>query len=235
MSLEDRSELVRQLNHIGQLSSGVGHHVINAFSAIVSNAELLRVMAESPGSVDPTTMADSIIRTAVEASGVARRLIDYSRTATATGDSVLRLDELVVRFVDQHRLLSPPGVEWVADCRQVPAIRGNEFQIENLLENLVQNSLESLPPAGGTISLRLARDDRGWILLDVHDTGQGIPPKAQERVLEPFFTTKNGHLGVGLSIAYGIWRRHRGTLAVQSRAGEGTRVRLGISPDRSGE
>lgn len=234
MSLDDRTELVGQYNHLGQLASGVGHHVINAFSAIVSNAELLRSMAETPGAVDPTSLADTIIRTAVDASGVARRLIDYSRNATATGDALVKLDELAARFVDQQRAQGPPRIEWTLESRPVPAIRGNETQIEDLLAQLVHNSLEAMPPAGGTISLKLGRDNRGWVLLDVLDTGQGMAPKVQERALEPFFTTKGGHLGIGLSIAYGIWRRHRGTLAIQTQLGEGTRVRLGIAPDHPG-
>ena len=57
-----------------------------------------------------------------------------------------------------------------------------------------------------------------------------MPPATAERAIEPFFTTKHGHLGVGLSIANGIWRRHRGTLAVFSRAGEGTKIRLCVDP-----
>ncbi len=60
-----------------------------------------------------------------------------------------------------------------------------------------------------------------------------MPAQVQERAVEPFFTTKSGHAGVGLSIANGIWRRHRGTLALQSQTGEGTRVRLCVEPDRS--
>lgn len=234
MSSSDREELVGQLNDIGQIASGVGHHVINAFSAIVSNAELLRLSMDNPGSVDSAGIADAIIRTAVDASGVARRLIDYSRTATATGDAPIRLDQLIGRFVEERRQNAPRGVEWDTQIRPVPPIKGSEDQIRNMLSLLVRNSLEAMPPAGGTIQFTLDRDDRGWILLDVRDTGQGMTPKVQERAVEPFFTTKNGHLGVGLTIAYGIWRRHRGTLAVHSQIGEGARVRLSIEPVRHG-
>src|SRR3954452_14609002 len=71
------------LNRLGHLSSGVGHHVINAFSAIVSNAELLRIkLGKSSQSIDPAVMADMIINTALEAASVARRLIDYTRPIT---------------------------------------------------------------------------------------------------------------------------------------------------------
>jgi signal transduction histidine kinase len=72
-------------------------------------------------------------------------------------------------------------------------------------------------------------------VLEVRDTGHGIPHATVERAVEPFFTTKAGHFGVGLSIANGIWRRHRGTLALRSQAGEGTTVRLCVEPDRAVE
>lgn len=234
MSSAERTEVVEQLNDLGQLAAGVGHHVINAFSAIVSNAELLRLSAETPGGViDPLAQAEAIIRTAVDASGVARRLIDYSRSATATGEACLELEKIVAEFVARESPRSPGGIEWITDLEPVPPIRGNPAQINTLLGHLIRNSLEAMPQAGGTIALRTGVDDRGWVVLEVRDTGMGMSSRVQERAVEPFFTTKIGHIGVGLSIANGIWRRHRGTLALQSRAGEGTRIRLCVEPDRS--
>jgi signal transduction histidine kinase len=98
-----------------------------------------------------------------------------------------------------------------------------------MLDQLTTNSVE----AGGDgteINLATSVDSRGWVVLEVRDTGRGMPPEVLERAVEPFFSTKAGHLGVGLSIANGIWRRHKGTLAVRSRPGEGTTVRLCIEP-----
>jgi signal transduction histidine kinase len=89
-----------------------------------------------------------------------------------------------------------------------------------------------MPPAGGTIRIHTGMDNRGWNVLEVHDTGLGMEPSTLERAVEPFFSTKPGHLGVGLSIANGIWRRHRGTLSVRSQVGEGTQLRLCLEPTR---
>src|SRR3954466_15333750 len=73
-----------RLNNLGHLSAGVGHHVINAFSAIVSNAELLRLKPPAPAVADPSTLAETIIQTALEAATVAWRLIDFTRPVTST-------------------------------------------------------------------------------------------------------------------------------------------------------
>src|SRR5262245_46648958 len=95
MSQARDQDAIAALPGLGHLASAVGHHVINAFSAIVSNAEVLRQLAQSPGSIDYQGAADTIIRSAVDASGVARRLIDYSRAPTAPGEASVALDRLV--------------------------------------------------------------------------------------------------------------------------------------------
>ena len=85
---------------------------------------------------------------------------------------------------------------------------------------------------GGAISIARSTsvDSRGWGVLEIRDSGQGMEPEAQERATEPFFSTKSGHIGVGLSIANGIWRRHKGTLSIRSLPGEGTTLRLCVEP-----
>ena len=231
MSHDDSPDVSQRYNALGQLAAGVGHHVINAFSAIVSNAEILRLTAQLPNAADPAVVADLIVKTAVEASAVARRLIDYSRAATATGTQLIALDRLAGDLVDAERALEDARITWKSDLRPVPPIRGDELQLRMMLDLLVANAREALPESGGTIALATGQDDRGWVFLEVRDSGSGLAPEVQERAVEPFFSTKPGHLGVGLSIANGIWRRHRGTLAVRGRPGEGARVRLCVEPD----
>jgi len=228
------ASLDEQRNALGQLAAGVGHHVINAFSAVVSNAEILRLMGESTRPIDPVALADTIIRTAVEASGVARRLIDYSRAATAIGDSRVGLDRLVMDVVEAQRRRGPSSVSWAVNLAPVPHILGSDTQLAAMLGHLIDNAREAFPSSGGAITVSTAQDERGWVVLEVRDTGRGMSQQEQGRAVEPFFTTKAGHLGVGLSIANGIWRRHKGTLAIRSQLGVGTCVRLCIEPAADG-
>lgn len=220
------------LNDLGHLGSGVGHHVINAFSAIVSNAELLRIKAATnPSKIDPVAIADMIIDTALEASSVARRLIDYTRPITTIGQDRLALDRLVADYVETNRSRDAEGVVWTTRIDPVPPILGNAGQLHSLLGLLVANALEAMETGDEKgITLSTSLDSRGWVMLEVRDTGKGMEPKILERAVEPFFSTKAGHLGVGLSIANGIWRRHRGTLSLRSQPGEGTSLRLCVEP-----
>jgi two-component system, NtrC family, sensor kinase len=222
---------------LGHLGAGVGHHVINAFSAIVSNAELLRLDPKLSMVTDPAALAETIIRTALDAATVARKLIDYTRPITsiesaqaAALPATLALDALAREVVDAECALERPGLVWESSIKPVPVVRGHATQIKTMLAHLLQNAEDALPASGGTIRVSTAMDNRGWVALEVQDTGAGMDMSILQHAVEPFFSTKPGHLGVGLSIANGIWRRHRGTLSIRSEAGHGTLVRLCIEP-----
>lgn len=222
---------------LGHLSSGVGHHVINAFSAIVSNAELLRLPPTVSQVPDPATLADTIIKTALDAATVARRLIDYTRPITsiepdpaAFQTETLAIDRLAAEVVEAERRSVRPNTTWDTDLKSVAEVRGHDAQLRSMLSYLIRNSRESLRPQGGTIRVSTTTDARGWIALEIRDDGRGMDTATLQRAVEPFFSTKPGHLGVGLSIANGIWRRHRGTLSIQSQPEDGTLVRLCVEP-----
>lgn len=237
MAQTETKETQERLVDLGHLSSGIGHHVINAFSAIVSNAELLRLDPPIASIAPPAVLAETIIKTALEASTVARRLIDYTRSVTSiepdrasVQPETLYLDELVAEVVEAERAAGPAGVTWETALSRVPAIKGHRDHLRSMLQYLFHNAFEAMPAGHGTIALSTDTDNRGWIALEVRDSGSGMDASTLERASEPFFSTKPGHLGVGLSIANGIWRRHRGTLAIHSAVGDGTRLRLCVEP-----
>ncbi len=229
----DRGKAVATVTELGHLASGVGHHVINAFSAVVSNAEILRIRMALPDPPDPTTLADAIIRAALEASAVARRLIDVTRPLTDVGSDMLALDALIADYVALRSAEGHGHVRWTASPSPIPPVLGQAEHVRNMLDHLTTNSLEAAGPDGLEIHLATSVDGRGWVVLEVRDTGRGMAPEVLERAVEPFFSTKAGHLGVGLNIANGIWRRHKGTLSVRSQPGEGTTVRLCVEPARA--
>ena len=222
---------IRSLNELGHLSSGIGHHVINAFSAIVSNAEILRLNLGTP--IDPSKQADIIINTALEAASVARRLIDYTRPITGIGEQNLALDRLISDYVESRRGDGPEGITWATDLGPVPPIRGHSDHLRAMLDLLVENAHDAMLDGQTKITFTLSVEPRGWVALEMADTGKGMSPGDLERAVEPFFTTKHGRFGVGLSIANGIWRRHKGTLSLRSQPGAGTTLRLCVEPSRN--
>jgi two-component system NtrC family sensor kinase len=230
-------EEAERLKELGHLSAAVGHHVINAFSAVVSNAELIRSHAKAPkGDINElAALAAAIIENALGASHVPRRLIDFTRRFTSPGfdqkaDPIVLIDlnQLIRETAELHQRTGGSGVEWSLNLGPIPMIRGSASQIRSLLGYLIQNAREAMPRGTGRISFTTSADERNWVFLEVRDSGCGMTPEVLKRATEPFFTTKSGRSGIGLTVAHGIWRRHRGALAIESQPGEGTMIRLGV-------
>jgi len=119
----------------------------------------------------------------------------------------------------------PPGL---------PALRGDADQLRRVLLNIVENALKFTPP-GGWVELRVANEKQGWIMLEIQDTGAGIPPEALPHVFERFYRAdpsrtrqswQIGGSGLGLSLARELVEAHGGTIAISSRVGQGTTVTL---------
>jgi two-component system, NtrC family, sensor kinase len=230
----DEAERLKELGH---LSAAVGHHVINAFSAVVSNAELIRAHATDPATElsELSALGSAIIENALSASHIPRRLIDWTRRFTSPGFDqsadpavLIDLNQLIRETVEAQVNRDGSSVEWILQLKPIPAIRGSASQLRSLLGYLLQNAREAMPRGSGRVTFTTQVDTRNWVILEVRDSGSGMLPDVLRRATEPFFTTKPGHSGVGLTVAHGIWRRHRGALSIESKPGEGTMIRLAV-------
>jgi two-component system NtrC family sensor kinase len=226
-------------NELGHLSAAVGHHIINAFSAVVSNAEMIRSRCALGAAVQKefAVLANSIVEGALDASQVARRLIDWTRRFTAietqepgSPPRSVDINTVIQTVVDQKRAQSAGEIEWVLNLGAVPSIVGDAAQLQMMFDHLIRNAREALPGGSGRVSFTTVVDARNWLVIEVSDSGSGMSPETLKRASEPFFTTKSGHDGVGLTIAQAVWRRHRGAVSIESTPGEGTTIRLAVGP-----
>jgi signal transduction histidine kinase len=227
------------INDLGHLSAAVGHHIINAFSAVVSNAEMIRSRSAlgGPARAEFELLATSIVDTALDASQVARRLIDWTRRLTAietqvpgSGPPLVDVNRIIQAVVDVQREGRSSQVEWVLKLEPVPAITGDSAQLQSMFDHLIRNAHEAMPGGSGRLTFSTILDGRNWLVIEVSDSGCGMSPEILKRASEPFFTTKSGHDGVGLTIAQAIWRRHRGAVSIESTPGQGTTIRLAVGP-----
>jgi two-component system sensor histidine kinase AtoS len=89
--------------------------------------------------------------------------------------------------------------------------------------NIIENGLQAIN-GKGKITVEADRDQNGFVRIQIHDSGQGVPPEILPRLFEPYFSTKSGGSGLGLPIARKNIEEHGGRIEVQSKAGDGTTV-----------
>ena len=179
------------------------------------------------------TLGTAIVETALDASKVARKLIDWARRATAVEGGQSRpeipavdLNRLIREKLESEKSIGVRQVDWVLNLGSIPPIPGDAGGLRAMLGYLLQNAREALPTGAGTIEVSTYIDPRNWLVVAIRDTGCGMSPEVLKRATEPFFSTKPDHSGVGLTIAQGIWRRHRGVALDRQPPGQGTTIRL---------
>ncbi|MCD6345560.1 MAG: histidine kinase, partial [Anaerolineae bacterium] len=104
---------------------------------------------------------------------------------------------------------------------ELPLVWGSANQLSQVFLNIIINALEAMDD-GGKLWIGTAYDaERDQVVAAFRDSGAGITPEIREHLFEPFYTTKSNGTGLGLAISYGIVKRHRGTIEVESTPGEG--------------
>jgi PAS domain S-box-containing protein len=230
MDLEEERARERRLTAVGQLAAGVMHDVNNALNPIMAAAYLLEANATKPEAV--RDYAQRIARAAETGAATAARVGRFIRQEPLQGEreELIDLSTLAGEVVAMTR---PLWTERARGGRIVldPAygehvtIRGIGGEIREALLNLVQNALDAMS-GGGTLGVSTRVVD-GQAIVEVRDTGVGMTEEVRERAFEPFFTTKGRKgTGLGLSEVYGIAKRHRGTVEIESSPDVGTTVRL---------
>lgn len=228
VELEEQLRQSQKMEAVGQLAGGVAHDFNNILTAISGYADFL--LNDLPEEGTLRSDAEEIRKAADRGSALTRQLLTLSRRQVVDPERldlagvIVGVEKMLRRVVGEDLVLE---VEAPADL-PVYADRG---QIEQILMNLVVNARDAMP-GGGTLSIRGARvpesllGDDPCVLLQVADTGSGIPPEVLARVLEPFFTTKEAGrgTGLGLSIVHGIVVQSGGRLIIDSEFGKGTRV-----------
>ena len=222
----EQARLQEQLRHadrlatIGKLAAGVAHELNEPLTGILGFAELLKDVPGMPAqAVGDLARIESA---ALHARDVVRKLLLFARQITPKAGRVAinRLVQEVLAFFEA-RLREHAIVVDTALSGDVPDFPGDESQIRQVIMNLVVNAIHAMPAGGHLTLTTLCRG--GEILLSVRDSGPGIPANIREKIFLPFFTTRDVDqgTGLGLSVAHGIVRAHRGRIMVGGREGEG--------------
>jgi len=228
--LEARMSETEKLAGIGQFAAGIAHQLNTPLGSILLSAQMLE---ESVDSDDDTEDVQRIIRQTAQCRSIIKGLLNFARPS---GGERVRLDLAdVVR--DTVFLMEKPirvqNVDVTVDAHDRGTITGNRNEIEQVVFNLLANSLDAMP-AGGKITIGVDRGDPGEVEMVFADDGEGVPEEFRDDVFLPFFTTKEygKGTGLGLSIVARIIHEHGGRIELAHS--EGARFHMAFPAHRPG-
>ena len=219
------------LRAMGQMASGMAHHLNNLLAVSSGRIQLLLLRASDADLRRQLGIAHHAME---DAADVVRRVLEFSVTQPQASDAILDLNEVVAEVVELARprwqdeaQLRGTHIEIRQELGTVPPVAGDAASLREVVMNLVLNAIDALP-RGGVITIRTWETD-GEVYCSIADTGVGMSEDVRRRSVEPFFTTKGPQgVGLGLSVSHTIIQRHRGDLAIDSVPGRGTEVTFHI-------
>jgi PAS domain S-box-containing protein len=224
--LEQRLQQEDKRESLGVLAGGVAHDFNNLLVGIMGNASLS--FAEASPKQRP--MLKEILEAAERAADLTRQMLAYAGKGQFVFES-LDLSREVQEALKLARSSLGPAARVELDlARDLPPIRADRGQIQQIIMNLLINAGEALGSHGGQIrvftSVECAPSER--VVLTVQDDGAGMTPEVKGRIFDPFFTTKFTGRGLGLAAVMGIVRAHNGFIEVDSMPGRGTTFRVSL-------
>jgi two-component system cell cycle sensor histidine kinase/response regulator CckA len=234
----ERVRLEEQLRHsqkmeaIGLLAGGVAHDFNNLLTVIIGFAEsaALALPPDHAASEDLVKVTDA----ARSAADLTSKLLAFSRRQILRFE-VFDLRDLLRSFVGLlERIVGEDVTVEIAESPDALPLEGDPVQLQQVLLNLCTNARQAMP-SGGRLRIearRVSRPSDGAgpprerCELSVADTGVGMEEGTRLRAFEPFFTTRTGGTGLGLSVVFGVVKGHRGSIDIESARGVGTTVRI---------
>ncbi|HWJ21179.1 MAG TPA: ATP-binding protein [Gemmatimonadaceae bacterium] len=224
-----------RLAAVGELVAGVAHEVNNPLSSISAFAQLL--LRDGGLSNDQRESVEVIRAETMRASQVVKDLLAFARRSEPRRET-LDLNDVVERTLRlrNYQIETSNLHAELALAPDLPPVVGDARQLQQVVLNLVTNSIQAMAPGGaGTlrVATRAVVTPRGEtrVELEVADTGPGIPQAARAHIFEPFFTTKpeGEGTGLGLSVSYGIVTAHGGTIHLAESTPQGTRFVVSLT------
>ena len=217
----------RRLETIGTLAGGIAHDFNNVISGILGNISILRSgMSQEK---EEYTILANVEQAALKAKGLTRQLLTFSKGGDPMKKVLLLMPlikEAVALSLKNPKIKCDYNIEPDLNCILVDA-----GQFMQVLNNIIANAKQAMPEGGQLVfsaeNIKMEENPAlglkagPYVSLTITDTGPGIPSENIAKVFEPYFTTKSGGSGLGLTLCYSIIKKHNGILSVKSEPGSG--------------
>jgi len=216
------TQLIRseKLAALGQLAAGIAHEIRNPLTSINI---LIHSLAESFPSENSHREDLRVIEEEIHR---INEIIDQFLRFAKPAPPLFEKTEVLPIFEETLQLLRPQierlRISIQKDFRSLPLITIDKEQMKQVILNLLMNAIQAMPEGGRLGLSGQVSGDHYWLQFSIKDSGIGIPPEDMDKLFDPFFSTKEGGIGLGLSIAHRIIDQHHGRIEVESTSGKGT-------------
>lgn len=224
-ALENQNYQLKKMESLAKLSSSISTAMNNTFSAIFGMAS---IHMEQPGE---NAMVKKSMETIIKAGQHGMKIIKGLQNFSSQVLSEEKILDLNLLIKEKMLLFQRTTLRNINISMELApglhSILGDPISLGLAILNLCANAVDAMPN-GGTLTLRTFNEERSGVRLEVSDDGCGMSTELMDKALEPFFTTKSHgtSAGLGLPIAYGVVKAHRGKLDIHSNPGEGTTIRI---------
>lgn len=221
-----QEELVqsRKIAAIGTFTSGIAHELNNPINNIRLTAETLLDDVANITTAETSELGLDILSQADRASDIVKNLLEFSRMDRPqnTHFSIRDVLDSTYKLVNNQLVVEGVALESKVPA-DLPPIKGSLRNLQQVFLNLLLNAAQAMKN-GGKISVYAEPEPQGYIRVDVSDNGSGIRAEDLEHIFDPFYTTKEvgQGTGLGLSVTYGLIKKHGGYIEVKSQVGEGS-------------
>jgi signal transduction histidine kinase/AmiR/NasT family two-component response regulator len=226
---QDQIIQTEKLRAMGEMASGVAHDFNNVLAVILGNIQLLLHQLNHLGLEEIRERLKTIEQSSKDGAETVRRIQEFTGKRRDKEFSSLSMNELITdvvnitqpRWKDQTQ---KKGIQIALSQKlgKIPSIIGNPSELREVLTNIIFNAVDAMPH-GGQIIISTQRQTDDWVEVRIADTGIGMTEEVKKRVFDPFFTTKGvTNSGLGMSVSYGIIKRHGGEILIETESGKGT-------------
>ncbi|MBN9602435.1 MAG: two-component sensor histidine kinase [Afipia felis] len=242
-ALEARDRLLRiaRVTTLGQLSSSIAHEVNQPLAAVIaSGGACARWLAQDPPNIEKAQRAlDRIVGDANRASEVIARIRSLSR-GEAPHRQPFSLNDAVLEIVTLSRgEIDRKDITLEVDLQDdLPRVFADKVQIQQVISNLVLNAIEAMSNSArleNHLRIAASQERPEVVALTVADSGEGLTPAAQEHLFEAFWTTKEGGIGLGLTISQAIVEANAGQISAAPNSNGGTVFEVRLPVYKEGE